>query len=128
MVGTEAISTTLPVVGNLHPILAQVPTYIEQAVMSAAPEEEDDVLISQFEQKLYVPSRGLVIEDIVVIDVEAELAEIRKLPPLTPFTAEQIEQLFTTSALLKSKGVVFGAFGDCCWELTFQGRKFNIPF
>jgi len=39
------------VVGNLQPILAQVPTFIEKAVMSADPEEED-VLMSEFDSVL----------------------------------------------------------------------------
>lgn len=68
--------------------------------MSANPEEED-VLLSQFDLVLDTPPTGLAIENMVAIDVEADLTEIRKPIPLTPFTAEQIEQLFTTSALLK---------------------------
>ena len=101
----DRINAFTSVVGNLQPILAQVPTYIEQAVMSADPQEED-VLLSQFESLLDTPPTGLAIEDMVAIDVEADLAEIRKPIALTPFTLDQIEQLFTTSTLLKSKGVV----------------------
>ncbi|MBD2517559.1 hypothetical protein H6G93_21785 [Nostoc sp. FACHB-973] len=37
----DRINTFATVVGNLQPILAQVPTFIERAVMSADPEEED---------------------------------------------------------------------------------------
>lgn len=123
----DRISAFTSVVGNLQPILAQVPTYIEQAVMSADPEEED-VLLSGFDLVLNTPPTGLAIEDMVAIDVEADLAEIRKPIPLTPFTSEQIEQLFTTSALLRSKGVVFEVSGDRIWQLTFQGKKYTVTF
>jgi hypothetical protein len=40
----ERIDAFETVVGNLQPILAQVPTFIEQAVMSADPEEEGVLL------------------------------------------------------------------------------------
>ncbi len=123
----DRISAFTTVVGNLQPILAQVPTYIEQAVMSADPQEED-VLLSEFESLLDTPPTGLAIEDMVAIDVEADLAAIRKPITPTPFTIEQIEQLFTTSALLKSKGVVSEALGDRAWQLTFQGKKHTVTF
>ncbi len=71
---------------------------------------------------------GLAIEDMVAIDMEADLAEIRKPIALTPFTVEQIEQLFTTSALLKSKGVIFEAACGRTWQLTFQGKKYAVTF
>ncbi len=81
----------------------------------------------------------------VAIDVEADLAEIRKAIPPTPFTSEQIEQLFTTSALLKSKGAIFEVSCDACggmlynhasqtrsdhrtWQLTFQDKKYAVTF
>ena len=47
----DRINAFATVVGNLQPILAQVPTFIEQAAMSAGPQEED-VLMSEFEQLL----------------------------------------------------------------------------
>lgn len=77
---------------------------------------------SHFNLGLDIPPTG------VAIDVEADLVEIRKPMPLAPFTSEQIEQLFTTSALLKSKGVVFEASGDHTWQLTFQGKKHTVTF
>lgn len=123
----DRISAFTSIVGNLQPILARVPTYIEQAVMSADPEEED-VLLSQFESLLDTPPTGVGIEDMVAIDVEADLAEIRQPIALTPFTIEQIEQLFTTSSLLKSKGVIFEASCEHTWQLTFQGTKYAVTF
>lgn len=123
----DRINAFTSVVGNLQPILAQVPTYIEQAVMSADPEEED-VLLSQFDTALNAPPSGIAIEDMVAIDVEADLAEIRKPVSLTPFKVEQIEQLFTTSSLLNSKGAIFEVSFDRTWQLTFQGNKYTVTF
>ena len=123
----DRISAFTSIVGNLQPILAQVPTYIEQAVMSADPEEED-VLLSEFDSLLDTPLTGLAIEDMVAMDVEADLAEIRQPIPSTPFTTEQIEQLFTNSALLKFESAIFEASGDRTWQLTFQGKKYTVTF
>lgn len=59
----DRISAFTSVVGNLQPILAQVLTFIEQAVMSADLEEKD-ILLSQFESILDTPPSGLAIEKI----------------------------------------------------------------
>lgn len=64
----------------------------------------------------------------VAMDVEADLVEIGKPMTPTPFTVEQIEQLFTNSALLKSKGAIFEASCDRTWQLTFQGKKYSVTF
>ena len=95
--------------------------------MSADPEEED-VLLSEFDSLLDTPLTGLAIEDMVAMDVEADLAEIRQPIPSTPFTTEQIEQLFTNSALLKFESAIFEASGDRTWQLTFQGKKYTVTF
>jgi hypothetical protein len=47
----DLINTFASVVGNLQPILAQVPTFIERALTSVDSEEED-VLLSEFEAVL----------------------------------------------------------------------------
>ena len=82
------------VVGNLQPILAQVPTFIEKATMSVDPEEED-VLLSEFEAVLDAPPVRPALEDMVKMDVEADLKEIRKPLPPAPITAAEIQSLFT---------------------------------
>ncbi len=73
----------------------------------------------------------------VAINVEADLAEIRKPMDSAPFTAKQIEQLFTNSTLLRSKGVIFEAACDCAsrsagsgrtWQLTIEGKKYTVTF
>ncbi len=54
----DRIHAFMSIVGNLQPILVQIPTFIEQAVMSADPEEED-VLLSQSDSLLDKPPTGL---------------------------------------------------------------------
>ncbi|MEQ8463999.1 MAG: hypothetical protein RIC07_10570 [Coleofasciculus sp. E1-EBD-02] len=107
----DRINAFATVVGNLQPILAQVPTFIEQAAISADPEEED-VLMSEFEQVLNTPPLRPALEDMIAMDVEADLQDIRQPIPPTPITPETIEQLFTTSARLKSDGVEFEPLRD----------------
>ena len=65
----DRINAFATVVGNLQPILAQVPTFIEQAAMSVDPQEED-VLISEFEQLLCPPPLHPALEEMVAMDVE----------------------------------------------------------
>lgn len=68
----DRINAFTSVVGSLQPILAQLPTFIERAAISADPEEED-VLLSQFEKVLDSPPMRLAIEDMVATDIEADL-------------------------------------------------------
>ncbi|MES1024892.1 SNF2-related protein [Gloeocapsa sp. BRSZ] len=120
------INAFATVVGNLQPILAQVPTFIEQAVMSADPEEED-VLMSEFEGVLNTPPLRPALEEMVAMDVEADLAEIRQ--PLCPTSVTpEIEQLFTTSALLKACGVVFKPTENHTYQLTYRGQNYTVTF
>lgn len=123
----DRIDAFTTVVGNLQPILAQVPTFIEQAAMSADPEEED-VLLSEFERVLDAPPVRLALDEMVAMDVEADLEEIRKPIPLSPFELEQVEQLLTASSVLKSKGVIFEPISKLTWQLTFQDRKYVVTF
>ncbi len=62
----DRIDAFQSVVGNLQPILAQVPTFIERAVMSADPEEEG-VLLAEFEQILDTPPLRPSLEKMVAI-------------------------------------------------------------
>ncbi|BDI20740.1 hypothetical protein ANSO36C_65420 (plasmid) [Nostoc cf. commune SO-36] len=123
----DRINAFATVVGNLQPILAQVPTFIERAVMSADPEEED-VLMSQFDSVLDSPPPRLAIEEMVAIDLEADLAEIQKPIPSTPFTPETIEQLFTNSAILTTSGVQFERRSEGTWQLNYKGQNYTVTF
>jgi len=123
----DRINAFATVVGNLQPILAQVPTFIEQAAISADPEEED-VLMSEFEQVLNTPPLRPALEEMIAMDVEADLQDIRQPIPPTPITPETIEQLFTTSARLKSEGVEFEPLRDRIWQFTYQGQHYNVTF
>ena len=122
----DRINAFATVVGNLQPILAKVPTFIEQAAMSADPEEED-VLMSEFDSVLNAPLRP-GIEAMVTMDLDADLAEIQKPIPPTPFTPESIEHLFTTSTILKSTGVIFQLKDEKTWLLTYKNREYMITF
>ncbi|MBC1225181.1 DEAD/DEAH box helicase family protein [Nostoc sp. UCD121] len=123
----DRINAFATVVGNLQPILAQVPTFIERAVMSADPEEED-VLMSQFDSVLDSPPPRLAIEEMVAMDLDADLAEIQKPIPSTPFTSEAIEQLFTDSAILKASGVQFERKSERTWQLNYKGQNYTVTF
>lgn len=123
----DRINAFATVVGNLQPILAQVPTFIEQAAMSADPEEED-VLMSEFEQVLSMPPLRLALEEMVAMDVEADLEDIRKPISPTPVTPEAIEQLFTASTILRSCGALFERKSDRTWQLTYKGRNYRVTF
>ncbi|MBS9391453.1 MAG: DEAD/DEAH box helicase family protein [Dolichospermum sp. WA123] len=122
----DRINAFATVVGNLQPILAKVPTFIEQAAMSADPEEED-VLMSEFDSVLDAPLRP-GIEAMVTMDLDADLAEIQKPIPPTPFTPESIEHLFTTSTILKSAGVIFQPKDEKTWLFTYKNREYMITF
>jgi hypothetical protein len=115
------------VVGNLQPILAKVPTFIERAVMSADPEEED-VLLSEFDHALDTPPLRPALDEMVAMDVEADLAELRQPIAPSPFSAADIEQLFTTSALLKACGATFELEGNGVWMIMYRSQTYRITF
>ena len=115
------------VVGNLQPILARVPTFIEKAVMSADPLEED-VLLSEFDQTLDISPLQPKINEAIAMDVDADLAELRKPIPPSPFDAEAIEQLFTRSLLLQKFGITFEDAGDKVWTLRLQQNSYQVTF
>ncbi|MBW4646162.1 MAG: DEAD/DEAH box helicase family protein [Goleter apudmare HA4340-LM2] len=123
----DRINAFATVVGNLQPILAQAPTFIERAVMSADPEEED-VLMSQFDSVLDSPPPRLAIEEMVAMDLDADLAEIQKPIPSAPFMPEIIEQLFTDSAILKACGVQFERRSERTWQLNYKGQDYTVTF
>jgi hypothetical protein len=123
----QRINAFESVVGNLQPILAQVPTLIEQAVMSADPEEEG-VLLAQFDEFITNVPAHLMLDDMVAKDVEADLLEIRQPIPVTPITNEEIEQLFTTSELLKSRGYSFTVVNNRLWQLTKDQKTYQVTF
>ena len=123
----DRIDAFQTVVGNLQPILAQVPTFIEQAVMSADPEEEG-VLLAEFEQVLETPLLCPGLDEMSAMDVQADLKEIRKPLVSSPVTPEQIEALFTNSQLLLAQNIFFESKGDRIWELTDKDKNYLITF
>ncbi len=123
----DRINAFETVVGNLQPILAQVPNFIEQAVMSADPEEEG-VLFGEFEEILATPALKPALEEMLEMDVEADLEEIRQ--PITPttMTPQKIATLFTTSKLLNSLGISFTEITPEIWDLNYQGDHYQVTF
>jgi hypothetical protein len=93
--------------------------------------------MSEFEQVLSTPPLRLALEEMVAMDVESDLEDIRKPISPTPVTPETIEQLFTTSTILKSCGALFesksdrkkgGGEANRTWQLTYNGRNVSVTF
>ncbi|MBE9215086.1 DEAD/DEAH box helicase family protein [Plectonema cf. radiosum LEGE 06105] len=122
----DRINVFATVVGNLQPILAQIPTFIEQAAMSADPQEED-VLMSEFDSVIDTPAR-LAIKELVVMDMDADKNEIQKPIVPTPFTPQVIENLFNTSITLKNSNVIFTPSQEKTWQLIYKDNTYNITF
>ncbi len=95
--------------------------------MSADPEEED-VLLSEFDEVLDTSALRPGLDEMVVMDVEADLEEIHQPIPPAPLTLEEVEQLLTTSAILKSRGYTFEPAPGGTWQLTFQGKNYAVTF
>ena len=119
----DRINAFTSVVGNLQPILAQVPTFIEKAMASADP-EEDDVLLSEFDDILNTPPLQVGVDDLVRRDVEADQAELRQPIPPAPLTWIDIESGLTHSPTLKAQGFHFRGTGeDHIWHLHCPNRQ-----
>ena len=123
----DRIDAFSSVVGNLQPILAQVPTFIAKA-MESVDSEEEDVLLSEFEAVLDAPPIRPALEDMVRMDVEADLKEIRKPLPAAPVTAAGIQELFVRSHLLKAKGIEFSEVETGIWDLKHKGTTYQVTF
>ncbi len=131
----DRINAFTTVVGNLQPILAQVPTFIEQAALSADPEEED-VLLAEFDQILDTPPLRPALDEMVAMDVERDLQEIQKPIPPSPIALPEIEQLLTTSRCLKAHGITFTPSQteqisepmSKVWTMTFNNTSFAVTF
>ena len=62
------------------------------------------------------------------MDVEADLVELRKPIPRSPFDAEAIEQMFTRSLLLQKAGITFEDAGEKVWTMQFQPKSYQVTF
>ncbi len=115
------------VVGSLQPILAKVPTLIEQATMSVDPQEED-VLFADFDHDLEAPPLQVTLDDMVQIDVEADIASIRQPLPPSPLSWQDLEKWLTTSPTFKQAEITFEDKGGLCWTLTYQPKTYEVTF
>ncbi|MCY7384225.1 MAG: DEAD/DEAH box helicase family protein [Microcoleus sp. CAN_BIN18] len=123
----DRIDAFQTVVGNLQPILATVPTFIEQAVMSADPEEEG-VLLAEFDRILDAPPLRLGLDEMVAMDVESDLQEIRQPLPPTSLFPETIEDLFVNSLILKQSGATFNKSENRTWQLNYKSGNYAVTF
>ena len=94
--------------------------------MSADPQEED-VLMSEFDSVIDTPTSRIAIEEMITMDMDADLVEIQKPIATTPFTPQAIENLFTTSIILKNCNVIFTPSQEN-WQLIYQDNTYNITF
>jgi SNF2 family DNA or RNA helicase len=117
----ERIDLFSNVVGNLQPILAQVPTFIEKAVMSADPQEED-VLMAAFEQGFDLAPLRPSLDEMIERDVEADIQEVNQPLVPSPITWKQVETLFTQSEQVRQQGFTFTELGHSIWQLARSGQ------
>ena len=115
------------VVGNLQPILAQVPTFIEQAVMAADPEEEG-VLLSELEKAIEHPPSRPNLAAMVAMNVESDIAYVRQPLTPSPMSCAETEKLFTESEILKSKGIEFIKQENQVWQLIQGDKSYQVTF
>ncbi len=115
------------VVGNLQPILARVPTFIEQAVMAADPEEEG-VLFAEFDQAIATPPIRPDLEKMVAMNVESDIAEVRQPLTPSPMTPKEVEQLFTQSLILKKRGFKFLEENKKIWTIKQDKNQYKVTF
>ncbi|MEC4853787.1 MAG: helicase-related protein [Jaaginema sp. PMC 1079.18] len=123
----ERINLFTNVVGHLQPILAQVPTFIEQAIMSADPEEEN-VLMSEFEQGFEIAPVRPSLDEMVTMDIEADLVEVRQPLESSPVTVAVIEQLLARCHAIAPLGFYFEDGGDRLWRLHTPQQDYWVTF
>ncbi len=123
----DRIDAFQTVVGNLQPILATVPTFIERAVMSADPDEEG-VLLGEFDRILDAPPSGPGLDEMVAMDVESDLQEIRQPLPPTSLFPVTIENLFVNSLIVKQIGATFKQAQNRTWQLNYKCRNYAVTF
>ena len=123
----DRIDAFASVVGSLQPVLAQTPSFIERATMSVDPEEED-VLLSEFEEVLDTSPLRPALDEMVKTDVEADLQEIRKPVSPAPVTPESIQSLLTQSKHLQAKRIHFDPLEDDTWQLEFCRSYYQVTF
>lgn len=123
----DRIQAFTSVVGNLQPILAQVPTFIERATMSVD-QAEEDVLLSEFESVLSAPPQRPALDDMVRRDVEADLQAIQQPMTPAPIHPATMEAVFTQSQILKARGIIFTPAQPHVWALSAQQRTFSVTF
>jgi superfamily II DNA or RNA helicase len=112
----QRIENFSSVVGGLQPILAKIPTLIEQATMSADPQEEE-VLFAEFDHDLAEPPLKVTLESMLQIDVDADMASLRQHQPLCLINQAEMERWLTTSPTLLQKRIKWQKVTEGLWQL-----------
>jgi ERCC4-related helicase len=123
----ERINAFETVVGNLQPILAQMPTFIERAAMAADPEEEG-VLLAQLDGAIANPPLRPNLEAMVTMSVESDVEYVRGSIALSPITCQQTEELFTHSHIFPSRGVEFIPQDQSIWQVKQDNKTYTVTF
>jgi hypothetical protein len=95
--------------------------------MSADPAEEG-VLLAEFDKIFDAPPLRPAVDDLVAMDVVADLAEISQPLPTSPITSAQIEHLFITSSILKSHEINFELISEGVWSLSIDRQQYKVTF
>ncbi len=95
--------------------------------MSVDPEEAD-VLLSEFDQVLNTPPLRPALDEMVRMDVEADLKEIQQ--PLSPAPVQpfDLEERFIQSQLLQTQGIVFKQLETGIYELNWMNQTYQVTF
>ena len=94
----------------------------------SADSDEEGVLLSEFGKIFDAPSLLPAVDDLVAMDVVADLAEISQPLPHSPITSLEIEQLFTISSILKSHEINFESIGARIWSRSIDRRNYQVTF
>lgn len=96
--------------------------------MNSADPEEEDVLLSEFETVLESPPLRPEIDEMVEMDVQADLLIMRQPMASAPMSIDEIKTLLTTSKLLQSRGFDFEQVSQDVWKLSDRHQHHLITF
>ena len=74
------------------------------------------------------PSLRPAVDDLVAMDVVADVTEISQPLPSSPITLVQIEELFITSNILKSHKIDFELISEKVWNLSVDRQQYQVTF
>ena len=80
-------------------------------------------MLSEFEAILETPPLRPDLDEMMAMDIQADLELIRQ--PIAPaaFSPTSIETLFTHSILLRQQGITFTSINPGVWQLQYPDRE-----